>query len=215
MKRYGVPHAMQNIDIQNKAIQTRLDIYGVEYLTQNEEIKKRIMKTLQERYSVSHSSQIPDHFEKYRATSMKNWGTPYPSQSLFFHILYQSSGYKFYDMTIDNKLFQNLQGYEKFFLLSNDYDVKDIVHGETVPRINYILDNVHRVYHPDFYIPSQNKIIEVKSPYTFQIGYDKNMEKQQYALKNGYSFEFKIYDYKGTPMHHLANANPTRSLSMS
>lgn len=47
------------------------------------------------------------------------------------------------------------------------------------------------------YIKSQNKIIEVKSDYTFYKEYDKNLAKAQRVLSLGYSFEFRIYEPKG------------------
>jgi len=53
----------------------------------------------------------------------------------------------------------------------------------------------HR-YYPDFYIKKDNKIIEVKSIYTYNIDIEKNLLKQKACLDAGYNFEFWIYDTK-------------------
>ena len=52
------------------------------------------------------------------------------------------------------------------------------------------------VYYADIYIKSENKIIEVKSDYTMEKDYDKNMTKWESCVEQGYEFEFWIYDNK-------------------
>jgi len=42
-----------------------------------------------------------------------------------------------------------------------------------MPEIWYEFEDKRRRYYPDIYIKSQNKIIEVKSDYTFYKEYDK------------------------------------------
>ena len=55
------------------------------------------------------------------------------------------------------------------------------------------------MYYPDFYIPSENLIVEVKSTWTFAHPdkYDKNIAKRDACLAAGYNFEFYIFDRKG------------------
>jgi len=59
------------------------------------------------------------------------------------------------------------------------------------------IEDKRRRYYPDIYIKSQNKIIEVKSDYTFHKDYEKNLAKAQGVLALDYDFEFRIYDAKG------------------
>ena len=54
-----------------------------------------------------------------------------------------------------------------------------------------------RLYYPDIFIKSENLLIEVKSKYTFDLHKEKNLTKQQEYIKQGYNFEFKIYNNKG------------------
>jgi hypothetical protein len=50
---------------------------------------------------------------------------------------------------------------------------------------------VHR-YYPDFYIPKENLIIEVKSQYTLDVQWDKNQAKFNAVKDNGFNFKLII-----------------------
>lgn len=50
----------------------------------------------------------------------------------------------------------------------------------------------HR-YYPDFYLKEENKIIEVKSEYTYDMALEVNLLKEQCVKNSGIDFEFKIY----------------------
>lgn len=83
------------------------------------------------------------------------------------------------------------QGYESFaldILLKKLDKVTVVTKTKYLPRINYQLDNHY--YFPDIFLPLENKIIEVKSKYTYNIDLDKNLTKRQATLKAGYLFEF-------------------------
>jgi hypothetical protein len=54
-----------------------------------------------------------------------------------------------------------------------------------------IIEKSHR-YYPDLYIPSQKKIIEVKSPYTYNKQLEQNHCKKNQVVQDGYTFEFWI-----------------------
>jgi hypothetical protein len=58
----------------------------------------------------------------------------------------------------------------------------------------YIIHNKTHIYYPDIYIPSQNKVIEIKSQYTYKNNLIKNTIKALYTRLLGYDFEFWIYD---------------------
>ena len=65
-----------------------------------------------------------------------------------------------------------------------------------VPEIWYYDNNgIKRRHYVDIFIPSQNKCIEVKSTWTFQL---KNvLLKQYYGKKLGYNYEIWVYNTKG------------------
>jgi hypothetical protein len=57
---------------------------------------------------------------------------------------------------------------------------------------SYKFENSEHTYYPDLYIISENKIIEVKSEYTFKINEKKNLAKEKVCLQQGFKFEFYI-----------------------
>lgn len=54
-----------------------------------------------------------------------------------------------------------------------------------------------RIYLPDIYIKPENRIIEVKSEYTYNLELEKNLLKKEACIKSNLSFEFWIIDSKG------------------
>jgi len=65
------------------------------------------------------------------------------------------------------------------------------------PIINYIFEDSKHIYYPDGYIEKENKIIEIKSDYTFMKEYDKNMAKIEACKSAGYEIELIVYSPKG------------------
>jgi DNA repair protein RadC len=94
----------------------------------------------------------------------------------------------------------NYQGYENFALdeliINDEIDESDIITGcANVPKILYIDENNKtRAHFVDIYIPSQNRLIEVKSTWTFtKCGV---LLKQKAAKELGYNYEIWVYDKK-------------------
>lgn len=89
-----------------------------------------------------------------------------------------------------------VQGYEDLALkiLVENYNEQEIViNRKNIPCFNYVFKNKHKKYLPDIYIPSENKIIEVKSSRTFDIMKIQNIIKALSVRKAGYDFEFWIF----------------------
>ena len=112
--------------------------------------------------------------------------------------------HKYKEYTLPSGKIVKLQGYEPFVLdrLLEIYNESDIFIGVSeiysqIGRIHYNFENMERTYYPDFYIKSINKIMEVKSEYTFGIKKYENIAKQNSCLNLGFSFEFNIVDRNG------------------
>lgn len=91
----------------------------------------------------------------------------------------------------------NSQGYENIALdeLLKQYNEDEIISfRQKVPSIQYMQNNKKHYYYPDIFIPKDNLIIEVKSTYTYNLYLIKNILKALSTRKNGYKFEFWIYD---------------------
>lgn len=105
--------------------------------------------------------------------------------------------FQFKDYIMPSKKKVRVQGYENIALdeILEYLDEKDIILSRrNMPNIEYIINNKKHRYYPDIYIQSQNKIIEIKSYYTYKSNLIKNIIKALSTRKLGYDFEFWIYD---------------------
>jgi hypothetical protein len=101
-------------------------------------------------------------------------------------------------------------GYENIMLdilISSGISEDNILTNLDCPKIKWIDENKKKHYHiPDIFIKSQNKIIEVKSEWTAQKKYLKNiMLKQKYAIQSGYLYEIKVIDKKTKSIKYEIN----------
>ena len=78
------------------------------------------------------------------------------------------------------------------------YDETDIITDrKNIPRISYKIEDKQKYYFPDIYIKSLNKIIEVKSTWTYTCNEDNIKEKANATKINGYEYEIWVYDKNG------------------
>ena len=66
------------------------------------------------------------------------------------------------------------------------------------------MNNKKHYYFPDFYIKSINKIIEVKSEWTYTQDKERIRLKSQACIDKGYGFEFFIYDKYGKKIDNIS-----------
>nr|QZX43989.1 hypothetical protein MarQu_407 [Marseillevirus sp.] len=133
---------------------------------------------------------------------MQIYGVRNPSQNdeILAKIEKKSYAYKDFKSPVSKKIWR-VQGYEPFcirdLILKENVDEDDILTGKNVPRTFYDDEGVNRKFCPDIFIPSLNKIIEVKSEWTMWKDEKKNMRKMGAMKKAGYDIEFRIYSEKG------------------
>lgn len=163
-------------------------------------IKDKKRKTFLERYGVDNPSKIQNVKDKKNNTCYLNYGVKNPSQSSII----QSRKSKY----TRNKIYKSpsgkiykVEGYEHIALDKlfkdgyNDYDILTHVNiTNRIGKISFIYNDKLKIYHPDIYIISNNKIIEVKSIYWFNKCYDLNIIKRQICIDRGFNFEFWICD---------------------
>jgi hypothetical protein len=223
LERLGVEHPAQSNEVKEKMKSTMLERYGVEYSLQSEEIRNKIKTTNFQRYGFEYSSQSNEIQEKFKATNLERLGVEYPGQSnavkekmkstnlekFGFEYPFQNS--EFYEKISKNlykiKLFTfpcnnivKCQGYEPFAfnkLIKDGYTYQDIINKKTeVPEIWYIKDDNKHRYYCDIFIPKENKIIEVKSTWTYEKDIEDIPLKGEACIENGYKFEVWIFDAK-------------------
>jgi hypothetical protein len=143
--------------------------------------------------------------EKIKLNNMQNTclinnGVKNPTQNIdiLYKALVNSKKFKTYIMP-SGKIIK-IQGYEHIALneLVKIYSENDIHTGKNVPRTIYYKENDGNIhyYFPDIFIKSINKIIEVKSSWTYNKDLKVNILKANACKNNGYTFEFWIYDNK-------------------
>jgi hypothetical protein len=139
----------------------------------------------------------PDVKERYAEQmsirAKKMWGNPDFADNFF------KNSFKYKEYLMPSGKVVKIQGYEPQVLteLLKTYSEDDIVIGvkemnKEIGKIEYEYEGSKHTYYPDFYIKSENKIIEVKSHWTYLFHKNKNLAKEQACLKQGFNFEFKI-----------------------
>jgi len=180
--------------------QTLLEFTGYDNPAKNPVCIEKRKQTMIENYGVENPSQLPEIKLKKIETHQKNYGVDFPSQypETFEKQRNRMYAYKTY-LTPQGKILK-IQGYEGWAL-----DALFTIHAESeiiteaveMPEIWYVgTDFKYHRYIPDIFIQTKNKIIEVKSFYTMQAEYEKNILKKNRCLEMGFDFEFMIYDEK-------------------
>lgn len=180
-RKYGVSNVSQLPWVKEKKKQTNLKNSGVTHnwkLRDNKEFQKRLKLIMIERYGEDNASKVPSLRSKQRKGRFDSKNYIFPS----------------------GKTIQ-VQGYEYKFLdeyFSTGGLEENIFHGEEeivnqIGQVVYEHLGKQRKYYPDFYLKRENKIIEVKSTYTYSNWEDVNQLKKQACELMGLNFEFKIY----------------------
>lgn len=200
LQRYGVKHTLQHKDLKEKAKQTMIQRFGVEHISQSDGFKDKIKATCLKRYGVENAIQSPEIKEKMKQTNLKRYGVEYAAQNHEVMERTQKNAKKYKDYTMPSGTIRKVQGYEPFALdcLVKIYSESDIkTERKEIPHIPYCIDEKKRMYYPDIFIPSENKIIEVKSTWTYKCKADNIPHKAEATKSAGYAYEIWVFDGKG------------------
>ena len=225
LERFGVEHPLQNEEIQNKIKNTNMERYGVERPLQNEEIQNKMKIKSFEKYGVSHFSKTEESIQQHKNTCIKKYGVEcnlqlskckdkiketclqkygfeHPAQNPEIMEKCSKNAYKSKDYILPSGKPMKIQGYEHYALdeiIKDGILEEDIINGcSNVPEIWYEdkLGKKHRHF-VDIFIPSQNRMIEVKSTWTAEKGKEYIFLKQEAGKKSGYLYEIWVYNNKG------------------
>jgi hypothetical protein len=162
-------------------------------------LRKRNIK----KYGVEWTSQRQDVIEKRKSTMMERYGVEHPLQHKEFLDKMISSSYMQYPYKLGNRTV-SLQGYEgsalNWLLRNTTILPGEIICGDSslIPSIPYLYRGKRRVYHPDFYVPSRNLLVEVKSTYSYTYALRMNKAKAKASKAAGYNFKFLVMNNDGT-----------------
>jgi hypothetical protein len=161
--------------------------YGI-IESRREKIRKSLKITCQERYGVDAYTQSNDFKQKM----FDKYGAENPSQN-------KDILQKLFKAEKKIKQYKNTniwyQGTYELDFLDKYYDkYPEIQRG---PSIKYNFNGKIRTYHPDFYIPSLNLIIECKNSYLLKRDAIIIKEKEKATIANGFNYVIIVNkDYK-------------------
>jgi hypothetical protein len=203
----GVDNPLKNENIKNKISETNISIYGNSSPLhgKNQIIKKK--ETWQKNLGVDNPSKSDKVKIKKQETCLKNYGVKYPSQNKEIVEKQRSSWvknkiegkhnnfkYKIYEFNSGRKiLYQGDEGIALDQWILKKFEEDDIINDI---KFMYDLDITYpddvtikeRIYIPDFYIKSENLIIEVKSLYFYKKLLSNIHLKALYTIKKGFNF---------------------------
>ena len=196
MQRLGVEYPMQSDEIKSKAQYTCIERYGVYNPMKLDSVLNKMRETFLCKYGVEHPMHYEFFKEKHRNTMFRNYGVYHNMHNPDSLDKQQKSTYKRKEYKWQTGEISILQGYEPIVLKeleTQGYKYTEILTSPSdMPEIWYNLNgNIHR-YYPDFYIPEENLIIEVKSSWTLELHKDKNQAKFQAVKEAGFNFRLEI-----------------------
>jgi len=219
MAKYGVDHPRKCKEVVEAAKATCVKKYGVDNPSKAPTVIQKIKDTHMERYGVTSPMHVPEFVEKQKSTIMDRYGVDNPMKNkdvrakasntcmekygvdnpMKVKEFYDKANNSFQkkDYTMPSGKIVQLQGYEPqaLDLLLEKYTEDQIVtEKKLIPIISYEYEEKECKFYPDFYIPHKNKIIEIKSIYTFSAFESKNNAKILATAKQGYNVEYWIID---------------------
>jgi len=173
---YGVKAGFAD---KEKREQTCLEKYG------NKHYKNfaKNTQTCLTRYNVKYTFQSPLIKEKIKQSILTKYGVENVMHNQIICDRAQKNGFFSHKYKNTNIYYQG--SYELDFLEKYYNKFPDIQRG---PTIRYINNNKNKIYYPDFYIPSLNLVIEIKSSYWYKAHKESILLKEEATKKAGYIY---------------------------
>lgn len=185
IKKYGNICSLCSPEIKDKTITTMLEKYGVSNPALSSELMEKANKTREQKFGNSNMFKTSHFVEETKKSNMLKYGTEHSPANYNLKEYIWKTGEKIM-----------VQGNEPIVLeeLENmGYKFTDILtERKDMPKIHYIFNGIEHRYYPDFYIPSENLIIEVKSEWTLKAQLEKNLKKFDAVEKMGFNFRLEI-----------------------
>jgi hypothetical protein len=195
IKKYGVSNISQTKEWHDKVKDTNLKKRGVEWNTQSAEF----INTTKECNKINQDEITRKRKLTYTKKSMEKYGVPHPRQNSKIFERSIGNWFKKKDYILPSGKLIKVQGYEPTVItnLLSNHKERDIIISNTemenyIGQIMYTYNEKLHRYFPDIFIVSENKIIEVKSQYTYEKDIEINNLKKQACLNAGFDFEFII-----------------------
>ena len=185
----------------NKYIASMLEKHNVENPFLVEEFQIKAQETNIKKRGVRFNFQSPDVRQRSANTIFLLYGVKNIMHDPYFQHKNMVACYNFKDYVFPSGVNIKIQGDGNkaldFLLDVLGYSENDIKVEFECKYINYI-DNkgIERKYRPDIWIEKDNKIIEVKSFWTFNNGIESNILKYKAVIDQNKNFEFWIFNHQ-------------------
>ena len=200
LNKYGVKHPLQNKLIYNKFENTLLKNYNVKIPYHSNKIKKKGEQICLKKFGFKYSLQNKDIYNKVKKTNLIKYGVEYAMQNKEIMEKTQKNSKKYKEYKMPSGKIRKVQGYEPFALreLLKVYIEDEIkTDRKDVPRIEYEINNKKKYHFPDIFIPHENKLIEVKSTWTYKCDIPNILLKKKISEEQGYNYEIWCFDRNG------------------
>lgn len=191
-------YAMRTNEIVTKRNETCIERYGGVGMG-SDELFSKMKNTNIEKYGVEYYSTTNDWYDKCVNSALKKYGKKWVSKVDSINVKQQYGGYSYHYFEFPSGKVVRVQGYEPKVLtkLVIDYEESDIIVGvqniiDEIGFFHYEYEGETHRYYPDIYIKSENRVIEVKSTYTFNKEKEKNLLKRDSVINRNINFKFII-----------------------
>ena len=208
---YGVTNISQLPEVLTKKKETWIKNYGVDNPAKAQvnkdkiksawpEIDRKRKKTMLDKYGVESYNSTKEFNNRRKATWIEKYGVDNPTKNIEVlnkvMLANSNSEYLTKSLTLPSGKVIKYQGFEDkviLELLKSGIKEEEIVTGPgNVPQIPYIFNGNKHTYYPDIYIPKYNRIIEVKSEYTWKKYREKNLAKRKACVDAGFNVNIVI-----------------------
>lgn len=200
--KFGTDNPFQNAEIKQKIIDTMQEKYQVDHPLQSPQIQEKFKNTCQERFGVDHPFQNPEVKQKILETLRERYDVDHPLQNAEVNAKSLNNSFKSKMFTFPCGNVLQVQGFEPFaleVLVKHGRTFEEITTDRTrVPEIWYETEDKkkHR-YFCDILLHNEDKIIEVKSDWTYKQGEETIIPlKAQACIDEGFEYEIWIFDGK-------------------
>lgn len=209
LSNHGVASTNSLQSVKDKKKESFMEKYGVDHQLKISEIalsvSRKNSENAVERLAVARLTKLEtygdenyNNRDKYKETCIEQFGVENPSQNAEIHTKKIKNGYKSKQYIMPSGKIIFIQGWENKALddLLKKYTEDEIcVTTADIPRITYHDEKGKKHYYfPDFYIPKDNIIVEIKSEWTYNKNIPRHNMKRDACLAQGYNFKFMIYE---------------------
>jgi hypothetical protein len=200
-KKYGVSNIWEIPGYRERIEKTNIKKYGTPYVMGSNAFKEKAKEKIKKDWGGNHPTKFKSVQDKKRKTNLEKYGYGCSLQNPKIYDKNIKSCYSSKNYILPSGKNIKLQGYEPWAMdiLLKSFNEDDLYSDkekiiELTGNFEYSILDKTCFYFPDIYIKSENKVIEVKSTYTYGLNDEKNKLKKKSVIDKDINFEFWVFD---------------------